>query len=219
MGRMNVSVYCGGPVETNGYLVRQGASAWLVDAPEGVADWALEQRADGRPLKWMGLLITHGHWDHITEAARVQKRLGVPVFIHRDSAFLMEKPSIQSAFNPFREIPPCRAERMLDREEGITEDGVRIRFLHCPGHCPGSICYYFPEEKLVFAGDVLFAGGVGRWDLPGGSREVLLKAIADQLLTLPDETRVLPGHGPATTIGHERRMNGYLSPDYLEERA
>lgn len=216
---MKVNAYCGGPVETNGYLIREGSTAWLVDAPAGMADWVNQQCPGAEKLRWGGLLITHGHWDHIAEAESLQKRLGLPVFIHRDSAILMENPSIQAAFNPFGELAPCHADRVLESEKEVTETGVSIRLLRCPGHCPGSICYHFPGAKLVFTGDVLFAGAVGRWDLPGGSREELLKAIAEHLLDLPDETRVLPGHGPATTIGRERATNPYLADPREERRA
>lgn len=216
---MKVSVYCGGPVETNGYLIRQGSTAWLVDAPVGMLDWVNPQCHGAEKAHWAGLLVTHGHWDHIAEAESLQRRLGLPVFIHRDSAILMENPSIQAAYNPFCELVPCHADRVLESEPEAMETGIAIRFLHCPGHCPGSVCYYFPGEKLVFTGDVLFAGGVGRWDLPGGSREELLKAISEQLLHLPDETRVWPGHGPATTIGRERATNPYLTNTREEDRA
>ncbi len=206
-------------METNGYWIRHGSTAWLVDAPAGMADWVREQSAGQDELKWMGLFVTHGHWDHITEVAALRKHFGLPVYIHRDSACLLEDPFIQTAYNPFCEVAPCRAEHMLENESEMKKAGIRIQFLHCPGHCPGSICYYLPDEKLVFTGDVLFAGGVGRWDLPGGSRDTLLKSIAEKLLCLSDETRVWPGHGPATTIGRERATNGYLSEDYREDTA
>ena len=209
---MQVQTYCGGMVETNGYLVSCGGDAFAVDAPEGMADW-LEERRKNDPAsagRWAGLLLTHGHWDHIVDAARIQKQFQSPVFIHRDSAPLLENPSIQSAFNPFCRIDPCQPDHILEHETEITEKNLLIRLFHCPGHCPGSLCFYFPEEKVLFGGDVLFAGGVGRWDLPGGSQEALFRSIAKNLLTLPDETRVFPGHGPPTTIGRERQTNPYL---------
>jgi len=204
-----VQTYCGGMVETNGYLVMRGKAAFVVDAPEGMADW-IEEHGRNFTGRWTGLFLTHGHWDHIVDAARIQKRFRMPVFIHRDSAPLLEDPSVQAAFNPFCRVDACRPERVLEREIEIAEVDCRVRLFHCPGHCPGSLCFYFPEDGILFGGDVLFAGGVGRWDLPGGSRETLFHGITKNLLTLPDETRIYPGHGPSTTIGQERRTNLYL---------
>lgn len=207
---MEVDVYCGGAVETNGYLVRQGDAAILVDAPEGMADWVRDR---GRSMKFqpLGLLLTHGHWDHIADARAIQQRFDAPVWIHRDSAPLLEKPAIQAAFNPFLELKPCKPDRLIESEGPATLANFGFDCLFCPGHCPGSVCFYFSTEKLLFGGDVLFAGGVGRWDLPGGSHEELMASIASRLLALPSETRVFPGHGRETTMGGERRGNPFLA--------
>ena len=101
-------------------------------------------------------------------------------------------------------------DHRLDSEETIQIDGFRFDLLLCPGHCPGSLCFHLAAEKWLFGGDVLFASGVGRWDLPGGSQEELIGAIRGKILKLPDDTKVFPGHGPATTVGRERRANPYL---------
>ena len=207
---MQAHVYCGGMAETNGYLIQAGSAALLVDAPEGMADWVatLSHQLQLQPA---GLLLTHGHWDHIVDAAKIQRKFNVPVWIHRDSAPLLEQPAIQAAFNPFLEIEPCRADRVLEAEGNLTLAVFQFDCRLCPGHCPGSLCFYFAAERWLFGGDVLFAGGVGRWDLPGGSRERLAAAIASRLLTLPGETRVFAGHGPATTLDKERRTNPFLA--------
>lgn len=195
--------------ETNGYLVTEGTSAIAFDAPEGMADF-LEDSLRKSGAKLAALLLTHGHWDHIVDAAAIQARFKAPVFIHRDCAPLLEHPQIQAAFNPFVDVPPCVPERRLDSEKTLEVGGFQFGLLLCPGHCPGSLCFHLAREQWLFGGDVLFAGGVGRWDLPGGSQEDLIGSIQKRILVLPDETKVFPGHGPATTVGRERRSNPYI---------
>ncbi len=206
---MNVEIFCGGMAETNGYLLTRRGAAWAVDAPEGMAAWLAERLRQG-DARLAGLLLTHGHWDHIVDAAAIQSAFHVPVWIHHDCALLLEDPSLQSAYNPFCKIPPCHPDRVLHAEERAELAGLDLELFHCPGHCPGSVCYHLKDSKMLFGGDVLFAGGVGRWDLPGGSRQALSQSIQTKILPLPDETRVFPGHGPSTTVGIERKTNPYL---------
>ncbi len=206
---MQREIFCGGMAETNGYLVTNGMEAVAFDAPEGMAGF-IEASLKISGARLAALLLTHGHWDHIVDAAEIRSRFKAPVSIHRDCAPLLEHPQIQAAFNPFVEIPPCVPDHRLDSEETIQIDGFRFDLLLCPGHCPGSLCFHLAAEKWLFGGDVLFASGVGRWDLPGGSQEELIGAIRGKILKLPDDTKVFPGHGPATTVGRERRANPYL---------
>jgi hydroxyacylglutathione hydrolase len=206
---MKLEMFCGGVAETNGYLLSHQGEAIVVDAPEGMTDW-VEDRIAKNQLKIVALLLTHGHWDHIVDALSMQQKLKTSVVIHRDSAPLLEIPSIQDPFNSFYQLKPCKADRILDQDQILKLNGFEFQTLLCPGHCPGSICFYLSNEKLLFGGDVLFAGGVGRWDLPGASQKELFDSIQKKLLTLPDETQVLPGHGPTTTMGEERRNNPYL---------
>lgn len=206
---MQVEVHCGGIVDTNGYLISREGKGLAVDAPEGMLSW-LRSRSDATGVKMVGLLLTHGHWDHTTEAAAIQRGLRIPVLIHRDSAPLLENPEIQAAYTPSGELEACRASRVVDEEKKLRIAGFEFALLHCPGHCPGSLAFYFAEERMLFGGDVLFAGGVGRSDLPGGSEAQLMESIEKHILTLSDETRVYPGHGPATTVGRERRTNPFL---------
>ncbi len=206
---MQVEVYCGGAVETNGYLLIRDTAALVVDAPEGMLAW-LRKRCAESGVRVAGLLLTHGHWDHVMDAAAIQKELGMPTLIHRDSAPLIENPAIQANYNPF-DLEPCKASRIVDDEKKMKISGFNFDLLHCPGHCPGSLGFYFEDEGMLFGGDVLFAGAVGRWDLPGGSQKQLMESIGKNILTLPDETHVYSGHGPATTVGKERRGNPYIA--------
>ncbi len=208
---MQVETYCGGAAATNGYLLLQSRMALIVDAPDGMTNWVASQ-CQKENSNMVGLLLTHGHWDHIVDARAIQQQFRVPIWIHQDSAPLLEHPAVQSAFNPFYHLESCKADRILTSEEQTKLSVFEFGLLLCPGHCPGSLCFHFPAEKMLFGGDVLFAGGVGRWDLPGGSKTALLRAIKTKILVLPEDTCVFPGHGPLTTVGKERRTNPYLSP-------
>ena len=206
---MKVKTYCGGIAQTNGYLLLQDGKALIVDAPDGMAHW-LKQLSKKEMFHLVALLVTHGHWDHIVDAATIQQHFKIPILIHRDSAPLLENPSIQSAFNPFYPLPSCKADKILTDETYLQLPPFNFQILLCPGHCPGSLCFYFQKEKMLFGGDVLFAGGIGRWDLPGCSEKDLFEAIEKKILVLPDTTQVFPGHGETTTIGEERQTNPFL---------
>jgi hydroxyacylglutathione hydrolase len=204
---MKVECYTGGPVETNAYLIHADQGLILIDAPEGVTEW-LKERAGAAPLKH--LLLTHGHYDHMFDAARLKRETGCKVWVHRDSQPLVENPESMLMFSSYSEIEPVRADQLIEEGKPLDAAGVVFETLLCPGHCPGSICFYHTPSNLVFGGDVLFAGSVGRTDLPGGDSDALSTAIRDKLYRLPDKTKVLPGHGPVTTIGVEKKTNPFV---------
>jgi glyoxylase-like metal-dependent hydrolase (beta-lactamase superfamily II) len=200
---MKIETYTGGMLETNGYYLPEARV--LIDAPEGIADEAKDQ-------KWQvdTLLLTHGHYDHIWDAAAVRDQFGCRVLYHPLDRVLLTDPTIWRRFGLMVDLPPVEADADL-KEGDILELGpVTFEQFHIPGHCAGSICFYDKKAGVVFGGDVLFAGGVGRWDLPGGSQEQLFTGIRTKLYPLPDETRVYPGHGPSTTIGRERATNPFV---------
>lgn len=208
---MNVEMFCGGIAKTNGYLISEGGSAVLIDAPEGMADWAFEH-CRSQKLKPEALWITHGHWDHIVDALQVREKMHVPILIHQDSSPLLETPSIQNEFNPFYQLKPCKADRVLKTEEDLACGELQCKTFLCPGHCPGSLCFYFMSVEKLFPGDVLFSNGVGRWDLPGGSQGDLITSIKTKLYPLSEKTEVYPGHGSSTTIGREKKTNPFVRP-------
>lgn len=201
---MNIETFTGGLAETNGYLIEGGAGWLAIDAPEGMADFC-----DGEKIT--ALVLTHGHWDHIWDAAALSRAHGCPVYYHKDDLPLITNPDIMAAFGLPKKLEPVSATRFLGEGGTLPHDPWNFEILHIPGHCPGSICLYEKKAGVVFGGDVLFAGAVGRWDLPHGNQNLLLTGIREKLLPLPGETILYPGHGPNTTIGHEKRTNPFCT--------
>ncbi|HWL53935.1 MAG TPA: MBL fold metallo-hydrolase [Chthoniobacteraceae bacterium] len=203
---MQIDTYTGGLFDTNAFLfpTPEGGLA-LVDAPQGSAEWLR-----GRGVKLTSLLITHGHIDHVADAAQIQADHGCRVVYHRDNVPMLTEPGFFRRLGFGWDIEPVKADLLLEETASWRLEGLEFQVLLVPGHCPGSLCFLAKEARILFGGDVLFAGGVGRWDLPGGDRDLLLSGIATKLLPLGDDVKVLPGHGPATTIGRERVGNPYL---------
>lgn len=165
--------------------------------------------SDGKRKPVM-LINTHTHIDHVLGCAFAQKEFGIPWYIHSEAqSTLREAPVFASLFG--------MGNMELSKPDGLLEDGQElklgtntIKVLYTPGHAPGSVCLYIPSERMVLTGDVLFNGSIGRTDMTGGNFDLLMESIHTKLLTLPDDTVVYPGHGPATTIGDERTGNPYL---------
>jgi glyoxylase-like metal-dependent hydrolase (beta-lactamase superfamily II) len=200
---MRIRTYTGGIYDTNSYFIE--AHGVLIDAPQGAAAWL---EAEGKKVAL--LLLTHGHIDHVWDAAQVQREHGCQVGYHRDGVPMLTQPDFFKQFGFGWDIAPVRADMLLDETSSHNLGGIDFQILHVPGHCPGSLCFFEKKERLLFGGDVLFAGAIGRFDLPGGDGELLISGIKNKLLPLGDDVKVLPGHGPATTIGHERATNPFL---------
>ena len=184
-----------GQLEENTYIVSEdGANAVIVDPGDNAPDviGVLKERN----LTPVLLLLTHGHWDHTGAITALQQNYGVPVAVHREDNGLMRG-----------SVPDVEQVRFVDGEEVLEMDGLRIQVLHTPGHSRGSCCYLV--DGALFAGDTLFAGSIGRTDFPESDPQAM-KVSLDILRQLPDKTRVFPGHGPETTIGHEKMTNPWL---------
>ena len=203
---LNLFYFTGGIAQTNGWVLEAPGGVLLVDAPEGVADW-LERRQ----LRPVALLLTHQHFDHVMDAAAVKARFGCPIYAFAaHSRRLTLEDLFGMATGTTLSVPSYEVDHVLDGKGGVEIAGMSFELKHVPGHSPDSICFYSKTEGLLFGGDVLFAGSVGRTDFPGGSAQLLLSGIVEKILPLPDETRVFPGHGPETSIGEERLDNPYL---------
>ncbi|CAN5591283.1 MBL fold metallo-hydrolase [soil metagenome] len=199
--------FTGGIFETNCYTLEAPQGWILFDAPEGACDWLVERGIDLRLL-----LLTHGHIDHIQDVAKIKRRFGCPVGVHPESAPMISDRDFFRGFGFQFEIEPVQPDLLIEAAPSREFLGMDFEVLEVPGHCPGSLCFYSPENRLLVGGDVLFASGVGRWDLPGGDGELLFTGIREKLYSLGDDITVLPGHGPATTIGAERRSNPFVRP-------
>jgi hydroxyacylglutathione hydrolase len=197
--------FIGGIFETNAYLLAAPSGLILFDAPAGACEWL--EKIGRRPDL---LLITHGHVDHIEDAHAVKERFGCTVGYHVDSKPLISEPDFFKQLGYTLEVAPTTADFLVDEIDSRDFLGLQFQILLVPGHCPGSLCFYLIDEKILIGGDVLFAGGIGRTDLPGGDHEALISNIQKKLYRLPDETQVLPGHGPPTTIGYEKRYNPFV---------
>ena len=154
---------------------------------------------------------THAHFDHVLGNLFVTTTYAVASAIHEADSAMLANVSQQSALFGFQVEQPPAATVLLTENEPVRFGHTRLQVLHTPGHTPGGICLYAADAGFVLSGDTLFAGSIGRTDLPGGNYDALIRSIRSKLMTLPDETSVLPGHGPATTIGEERRNNPFLS--------
>ena len=210
---MNLHVLPAGPIQTNAYLLTDPArgEAILIDAPGEV--WPMvEARLRTDKCRLTELWITHGHWDHTQGAAEVVRQTGATVRAHPDDRALIETPDVMERFIGMQlNLEPVHVDHWLDPRHPLAALGTRVEVRHVPGHCPGNVLFYFPLARSAFVGDALFAGSIGRTDLPGGSFETLEKSIREQIYTLPDDTVVYPGHGGDTTVGDEKSTNPYVS--------
>ena len=207
---MILEVFTSGPADTNGYLVadKRDGHAVVIDAPLDDAEPMVEQAR-----KWnvtiTHLVNTHPHWDHILDNARLLRLTHARFGLHRDAVPMLSLPQTEW-FGLDLEMPKCTPDFFLEEGQPMIVGDLRFEVLHCPGHCPGSVALFESNERVVFTGDVLFAGSIGRTDLPGGDHAILLDSINSKLLPLGDDVRVFPGHGPVTTIGAERCHNQFL---------
>lgn len=199
--------------QTNCYVIapERGGPAVVVDAPpDAEAVVGLLAEHDLIPV---ALLVTHGHVDHIGGAGRVVRETGTKAYVHPDDDFLTLDPASQlrilfGAVPPGDFAPPDSYEALEDGQT-LAVAGLEVEVLHTPGHTPGHCCFLLSSEGLLLSGDQLFAGSIGRFDLPGGDFGALVESMRTKVMTLDDETVVLPGHGPKTTIGHERATNPF----------
>jgi hydroxyacylglutathione hydrolase len=198
-----------GPIQTNVYVVgcRQSGQGAIVDAG-GDADGLL-QLVDDFGLEVDKILQTHAHIDHIAAIPQIKEATGAPIYLHPDEVQLWQAaPQQGQMFGIPVEPLPAPDEELADGQR-VAIGELEAEVILLPGHSPGGVAFYIGEHSVVLSGDVLFAGSIGRVDLPGSDRSAM-RASLERISQLPDDTRVLSGHGPATSIGHEKKLNPFL---------
>ena len=211
--------YTGGEFGQNSYLAICAGSADAVVIDPGATAPEIVHDIERDRLNVRAILITHAHLDHLQGVASVARRTGAVVALHPADRALYDAAATQAAMFGVALETPAAPERVLAHGERIQFGGCALEVRHAPGHTPGHVILYSSADQLAFVADVIFAGSIGRTDLPGGDYLQLMQSIRQQVLTLPDETRLLPGHGPETTVGWERVGNPFLIPHYGGELA
>ena len=201
---MNLHMFTGGYVETNGFILElENQHCIVIDAPAGITEFIKKQGLSPKHL-----LLTHQHFDHVEDCSQLQE---AGAQISAWSAYapdvIMEK-RVQEMGLPVN-IPPYEVHHVLEGKTTLDVAGLTFDLAHVPGHSPESVSFHLTAEAMLFAGDALFNGSIGRTDLPGGNHQQLLDSIRQKLYILPDETAVFPGHGPQTRIGHEKLSNPF----------
>lgn len=201
-----------GPIQTNCYLIWNDKKDCLVIDP-GANGARIVEIVNELGIKPIAILLTHAHFDHIGAVDDVRSKYGIPVYVHSKEEEWLANPDLNGS-GQFRLPEPIiarPAEHFLDENPKMKVGAFTFSVLETPGHSPGGVTFYFAKEKLAFVGDALFYEGVGRTDLIGGNQRTLLNSIHDKLLTLPEDTVVLSGHGRKTTIQHEMDANPYIN--------
>ncbi len=202
-------------VATNTYVVapEAGGPAVIIDAPPECFEPLTDLLAT-HDLTPTALLVTHGHVDHLGGAADLVARTGVAAYLHPEDDFLARRPEDQlrvlMGTVPPGDYRPPETYRELSDGQVLDLAGLRLGVVATPGHTPGHCCFYLAEEGVFFSGDHLLAGSIGRTDLPGADQQTLMTSMRDKILPLDDGVTVMPGHGPSTTVGRERRSNPFL---------
>jgi glyoxylase-like metal-dependent hydrolase (beta-lactamase superfamily II) len=199
-----------GPLQCNCSVIgdEQTKEAIVIDPGDDIDEvLAIVQR---HRLAVKQIVITHAHIDHVGGAAKLKQHTGAPILLNQNDYALLKMLDMQALWCGMRSPGKVEIDASLAAGDRVGAGSLVADVLHTPGHTEGSVCLYFATEKKLIAGDTLFAGSIGRTDLPGGSYEKIMRSLHGPVLALPDETVVVPGHGPLTTIGEERETNPFL---------
>ncbi len=199
-----------GPLQCNCSIIGDESTreAMVIDPGDDIEDVAAIIRKHN--LKVKQIVITHAHIDHVGGAMKLRALTGAPILLNQSDYALLKMIDVQASWVGMESPGEVKIDADLPHGENLSAGSLSANVLHTPGHSEGSVCLYFPAEKLLIAGDTLFAGSIGRTDLPGGSFEKIMRSIHQRVLSLPDDTIVIPGHGAKTTIGDEREGNPFL---------
>jgi len=199
-----------GPLQCNCSVIGDDATrqGMVIDPGDDIDDILALIRKHNLQIKQ--IVITHAHIDHVGGAMKLRAATGAPILLNQNDYALLRMLDAQAAWIGVPTPGKVEIDQSLGNSDKIEAGPLSATVLHTPGHTEGSVCLYFPAQKRLIAGDTLFAGSIGRTDLPGGSFDKIIRSLHDTLLSLPDDTVVIPGHGPLTTIGDERESNPFL---------
>ena len=209
MGNCKIYQLVLGPIQTNCYVaVNPEEKAAVVIDPADRGDY-IKKCLDDLQVTLKGILLTHGHFDHIEGVRELKESTGAPLYALEQEKDTLSDPKINLAAMYGKNIS-LQADEYLSDGQSLTVGGMTFQVIWTPGHTAGGTCYYLASDGVLFAGDTLFHESIGRTDFPGGDAETLLRAVREKLFVLPDDTAVCTGHGIGTTIGHEKTHNPYL---------
>jgi len=197
-----------GPLGVNCYFIIKDKKVIIVDAGGNADDIAEYVKKNG--LKPVAIVNTHGHFDHIGGIAELKSRFNIPFYIHKDDEFLLANGAKSTAAFGLGTMENPVADEYIAGDQVLDIEGIELQIRHTPGHTPGGVCIYVEEANALITGDTLFLESIGRSDFPYASHEKLIDSIATEILTLDDVVKVYPGHGPASSVGHERKFNPFL---------
>ncbi len=199
-----------GPLQCNCSIIGDETTheAMVIDPGDDIEDLLVIIRKHNLNVKQ--IVITHAHIDHVGGAMKLRALTGAPILLNQNDYDLLKMLDVQAAWIGMAAPGKVEIDSSLTTGDTVSAGSHTAQILHTPGHTEGSICLYFAPEKTLIAGDTLFAGSIGRTDLPGGSMQKIIRSLNDTVLALPDETTVVPGHGDLTTIGRERESNPFL---------
>jgi glyoxylase-like metal-dependent hydrolase (beta-lactamase superfamily II) len=199
-----------GPLQCNCSVIGDPATHEAIVIDPGDDIERVIAALDKHNLTVKQIVITHAHIDHVGGAMKLKKVTGAPILMNQNDSGLLRMLDLQATWVGMKSPGAVSIDSSLSGGEQITVGNLSASVIHTPGHTEGSVCIYFPAQEKLIAGDTLFAGSIGRTDLPGGSLDKIMRSLHQEVLTLPDETLVVPGHGELTTIGEERATNPFL---------
>jgi hydroxyacylglutathione hydrolase len=201
-----------GMLQTNCYLLADSGTRRAAVIDPGGDSARIVERIEHHQLNLVSIINTHGHFDHVLDAWALKKKLGGEVFLHPEDKSMLQDRSVGLAalFSSIKNSPKGAVDRWLHEGDTLEVGALRLEVLETPGHTPGHVALYLRDRDIIFVGDTLFAGSIGRTDFPGGSFEQLITSVRTKIFPLDESTVVYPGHGPETTVGEEKRSNPFF---------